>query len=95
MPTHQSLLVPPLGIEPGPTEPESVILSFKLQGHPVKDCKFNNFSSLTKYNAYRLSTILAVGYAAGLKVTFSSVTSKAISEMRTEVPETLAERLRG
>ena len=29
-------LVPPLGIEPGPTEPESVILSFKLQGHPVK-----------------------------------------------------------
>ena len=28
--------VPPLGIEKGPTEPESVILSFKLQGHPVK-----------------------------------------------------------
>ena len=36
-------LVPPLGIEPGPTEPESVILSFKLQGHPVKDCKYSNF----------------------------------------------------
>ena len=28
--------VPPLGIEPGPSEPESEILSFKLQGHPVK-----------------------------------------------------------
>ena len=25
--------VPPLGIEPGPSEPESEILSFKLQGH--------------------------------------------------------------
>ena len=33
--------VPPLGIEPGPSEPESEILSFKLQGHPVRDCKFS------------------------------------------------------
>ena len=32
LPQWQALLVPPLGIEPGPTEPESVILSFKLQG---------------------------------------------------------------
>ena len=29
--------VPLLGIEPGPTEPESVILSFKLQRR--RDCK--------------------------------------------------------
>ncbi len=35
--------VPPLGIEPGPSEPESEILSFKLQGHPVRDCKFSKF----------------------------------------------------
>ncbi len=33
---RQSFLVPPLGIEPGPSEPESEILSFKLQGHPSK-----------------------------------------------------------
>ena len=33
---RQSFFVPPLGIEPGPSEPESEILSFKLQGHPGK-----------------------------------------------------------
>ena len=32
----RAFLVPPLGIEPGPSEPESEILSFKLQGHPGK-----------------------------------------------------------
>ena len=49
MKAHNSLIysalraffVPPLGIEPGPSEPESEILSFKLQGHPVRDCKFS------------------------------------------------------
>ena len=41
---RQPLFVPPLGIEPGPSEPESEILSFKLQGHSrLRDCKVNNF----------------------------------------------------
>ena len=31
--SEDSTWVPPLGLEPGPSEPESEILSFKLQGH--------------------------------------------------------------
>ena len=43
---RSSHLVPPLGIEPGPSEPESEILSFKLQGQ--KDCKYTNFRETRK-----------------------------------------------
>ena len=44
------ILVPPLGIEPGPTEPESVILSFKLQGHPVLGMQ--NYTIFPKFLVY-------------------------------------------
>ena len=47
----RAFLVPPLGIEPGPSEPESEILSFKLQGHPVRECKVSQFLRICKQSA--------------------------------------------